>query len=129
MGYGAQMNWYLEALGKYAVFTGRARRKEFWYFNLCSLLIMVILMFIDLFTRTFSPEFGFGLLGGIYILAVFFPQLSVQVRRLHDTSRSGWWVCLAVIPVVGPLVLLFFFTQDTHVGTNEYGPNPKWPSS
>jgi len=83
------MNWYLEALRKYAVFSGRARRKEYWFFTLFNVLISIILAFIDNMIGTFSSETGVGLLGGVYSLAVLVPGLAVSVRRLHDTDHSG----------------------------------------
>jgi len=84
------MNWYLEVLKKYAVFNGRDRRKEHWFFVLFSLIIGIVLGIIDGVTGSFSPEAGIGLLGGIYMLAVLIPGIAVSVRRLHDTERSGW---------------------------------------
>ena len=119
------MNWYLEVLKKYAVFTGRARRKEYWYFVLFNVIISIILAFVDEMTGSFSAEFGMGLLGGIYSLAVFIPGLAVSVRRLHDTSRSGWWLLIIFIPVIGAIAILIFMVQDSKRGANQYGANPK----
>lgn len=119
------MNWYLEVWKKYAEFSGRARRKEYWYFALFNFIISVLLAFIDGMTGTFSAEVGLGLLGGLYLLAVLIPGIAVSVRRLHDTERSGWWFLIAFIPIIGPLVLLVFFVIDSTPGQNEYGPNPK----
>jgi len=119
------MNWYIEVLKKYAVFSGRARRKEYWYFALFNLIFSLVLGFIDGVIGTFSPETGLGLLGGIYSLAILIPSLAVSVRRLHDTGRSGWWLLVALIPLIGVIVLLVFTVQDSHQGANEYGENPK----
>lgn len=119
------MNWYLEVLKKYAVFNGRARRKEYWYYTLFNLIISVVLAVIDSVTGGFSTTTGIGLLGGIYGLAVLIPSLAVLVRRLHDTERSGWWLLIALIPIIGPLVLLVFLVQDSKPGQNQYGENPK----
>ena len=112
------MNWYLGVLKKYVDFSGRARRTEFWMFTLFNIIISVVLGILDMFL-------GFGLLGGIYALAVFLPSLAVGVRRLHDTDRSGWWLLIGLIPIIGFIVLIVFFVQDSQAGDNEYGANPK----
>ena len=119
------MNWYLEVLKKYAVFSGRARRKEYWYFFLFNIIILLVLSFIDGMTGTFIYEAGLGLLGGIYALAVLIPGIAVAVRRLHDTDRSGWWLLVGLIPVFGTIALLVFMLQDGKLGENQYGANPK----
>jgi uncharacterized membrane protein YhaH (DUF805 family) len=119
------MNWYLEVLKKYAEFNGRARRKEYWFFFLISTVISIILAVIDSFTGTISEEAGLGLLSGIYALAVLIPGLSVTVRRLHDTDRSGWWILIGLIPIIGGIALLIFMVLDSTPGGNQYGPNPK----
>jgi len=119
------MNWYVEVLKKYAVFDGRARRKEYWYFFLLNILASIALTGIDAMIGTFDAHVGIGLLGGVYILAVLLPGLAVSVRRLHDTDRSGWWVLISFIPVIGGLVFLVFMILDSQPGSNTYGPNPK----
>ena len=119
------MNWYLGVLKKYTVFSGRAQRAEYWYFVLFNMLVGVGLALIDQATGTLDPETGVGLLGGLYSLAVLLPSLGVSVRRLHDTDRSGWWMFIVLIPVIGVIALLIFFVQDSTAGTNEYGDNPK----
>ena len=119
------MNWYLEVFKKYAVFSGRARRKEYWYFLLFNIIISIVLAVIDGVTGTFSAETDMGLLGGLYTLAVLIPGLAVSVRRLHDTDRSGWWLLIYLIPLIGAIVLLVFMVQDSTPGENRYGPNPK----
>lgn len=123
------MNWYLVVLKKYAEFSGRARRKEYWYFVLFNILVAIALTFIDGVTGTLNPETGLGLLSGLYALAMLIPSIAVGIRRLHDTSRSGWWFLLILVPLIGPLVLLFFFVSDSEAGDNEYGSNPKVASS
>ena len=119
------MNWYLEVLKKYAVFSGRARRKEYWFFVLFNIIISIVLAVIDGVTGSFSPEAGMGLLGGIYTLAVLIPGIAVSVRLLHDTERSGWWLLIALVPLIGAIVLLVFMVQDSKPGQNQYGANPK----
>ena len=119
------MNWYLEVLKKYAVFGGRARRKEYWYFFLFHALIGIVLAIVDGVTGTLVPGAGIGLLGGLYSLAVFIPGCAVTVRRLHDTGKSGWWLLIFLVPLVGVIVFLVFMVKDSQPGENQYGPNPK----
>lgn len=119
------MNSYIETLKKYAVFDGRAGRKEYWLFVLFNIIIAVVLNAVDRMTGTYSGDYGMGLLGGIYSLAVLLPGIGVSIRRLHDTDRSGWWLLLVFIPIVGGLVLLVFMILDGTPGTNRFGPNPK----
>ncbi|ODU60157.1 MAG: hypothetical protein ABT02_07115 [Comamonadaceae bacterium SCN 68-20] len=123
--HGAHMHWFLLALKKYATFSGRARRSEYWYFVLFYLIIFFALSIIDGITGSFSAASGMGFLGGLLTLGLLLPSIAVGVRRLHDTGRSGWWLLLAVIPIVGAIVLLVFFAQDSAAGDNAHGPNPK----
>ena len=97
------MNWYLEVLKKYAVFSGRARRKEYWFFVLFSAIVSIILTVLDVLLGTYNEETQAGVLSSLYSLGVFIPSIAVTVRRLHDTDRSGWWILMpfAVIIVVG----------------------------
>lgn len=119
------MNWYLDVLKKYAVFGGRARRKEYWFFVLFNLIVSVVLSIIDGVIGTFSAESGIGLLSGVYSLAVLLPAIGVSIRRLHDTNRSGWWLLIGLVPLVGAIVLIVFMVQDSTAGDNQYGANPK----
>lgn len=119
------MNWYIEVLKKYVVFRGRARRREYWYFFLFNILISIALGFIDGVTGMLDPTTGIGTLGGIYSLAVFLPSIAVAVRRLHDIGRTGWWLLIILIPIIGALTLLVFSLFDSQEGDNEYGENPK----
>lgn len=113
------MNWYIDVLKKYAVFNGRARRKEYWMFVLFNLIIAFVLGFIE------GLAGGPGVVGLIYSLAVLIPGIAVSVRRLHDTDRSGWWLLIALVPLIGAIVLLVFMVQDSNPGENQYGSNPK----
>ncbi len=119
------MNWYLYVLKKYAVFKGRARRKEYWYFFLVNIVISVVLSWVDTRLGTPGSAEGAGLLGSVYSLAVLLPSIAVGVRRLHDIDKSGWWMLIGLVPVIGFLVLLYFFVQDSQADSNEFGPNPK----
>ena len=121
------MHWYIDVLKKYTVFSGRARRKEFWMFFLFSTIISIILAVIDEFMG-WKFEMGgeiIGFLSTLYYLAVVVPYLAVIFRRLHDTERSGWWILIAFIPLVGVLVLLVFLILQGTRGENRYGPDPK----
>jgi uncharacterized membrane protein YhaH (DUF805 family) len=124
------LNWYLEAWKKYAVFDGRARRTEYWMFMLFNWLIGMVFSVLYWITWYFSDSAAFGIVGLalIYSLAVFIPTLAVEVRRLHDTGRSGWWLLITLVPF-GDIVLLIFFLLDSNPGSNQYGPNPKGVSA
>ncbi|MCT4357605.1 DUF805 domain-containing protein [Streptomyces sp. Je 1-79] len=113
------MNWYLDVLKKYAVFTGRARRQEYWMFFLFNFIALVVVAVIDMAIGTYP------LLYAIYALAVFLPSLGVAVRRLHDTGRSGWWLLIGLVPLVGGIILLVFLASEGNQTDNSYGANPK----
>ncbi|EJL49150.1 MULTISPECIES: DUF805 domain-containing protein [unclassified Rhizobium] len=100
---------------KYAVFSGRAGRPEFWWFALFNVIASLILAFLD------KVLFGYEILGALYGLAVLLPGLGVAVRRLHDIGRSGWWILVGVIPLVGWIVLLVWYVSRGTPGFNEYG--------
>lgn len=117
------MNFYVNVLKKYTVFDGRAARSEFWYFTLFNVIISFVLGILDSIIGTSSG--GIGVLGGLYGLGVLLPSLAVGSRRLHDTDRSGWMQLLVLIPFVGAIILIVFFTQDSKPGANQHGPNPK----
>ena len=119
------MSWYLEVLKKYAVFSGRARRREYWYFVLINIIISIVLTGIDGVTAWPSAQTGMGLLSGIYSLAILIPSIAVSVRRLHDIDRSGWWLLIVLVPLVGAIILLVFAIQDSKPGANQFGENPK----
>ena len=119
------MSWYLQALKKYAVFSGRSRRKEYWYFVLFNIIVAIVLAGIDALLGTRSSSSSIGLLSGIYGLAIIIPSLAVTVRRLHDIDRSGWWIFINLIPLIGAIVLLVFAVSEGTPGNNRYGPNPK----
>lgn len=121
------MEWYLEALKKYADFSGRARRKEYWMFLLVNMLISIALGFVAGFvggTLGLSSNMSTAL-ALVYSVAIFVPSLAVSVRRLHDTGRSGWWLLIGLVPILGALALLVFAVQDGEPGANQYGNNPK----
>ena len=122
------MSYYLTVLKKYAVFTGRARRAEFWYFVLFNFIVsMVLQMLFGSVAETAEDGAASPLafLPVLYTLVILLPSLAVAIRRLHDTGRSGWWILIALIPLVGTIVLIVFYVQDGDAGDNAYGTNPK----
>jgi len=121
------MNWYLKVLSKFAVLSGRARRTEFWMFTLISAIISIVLGMLDSFfgNSPFSGPGSFSPISNLYSLIVFIPSIAVSVRRLQDIGRSGWWLLLVLIPVIGWIVLIIFNVQDSEPGDNRFGPNPK----
>ncbi len=112
------MDYYIGVLKKYAVFTGRARRAEYWYFILFNIIASVLLTFLD-------EVLGSGWLSTIYGLAVLVPSLAVGVRRMHDIGKSGWWLFINIIPFVGWIWFIVLVVTDSQTGDNQYGPNPK----
>lgn len=120
------MDWYFAVIKKYAVFSGRARRKEYWTFFFINMAAVLGLTVLDISAGLFSKELGLGLFGGVYTLLLLLPALGVCVRRLHDTARSGWWLLLAFVPLLG-LVLVYFYCLEGTRGVNEYGDDPKPP--
>lgn len=112
------MGWFVEVLKKYAVFSGRARRQEYWMFTLISSLIYLGLVVLGLARDTEMPEL-------VFFAAIFLPSLAVSVRRLHDTGRSGWWVLIGLVPCVGTIVTIIFMATEGERGENRYGPDPK----
>jgi uncharacterized membrane protein YhaH (DUF805 family) len=119
------MSWFLAVVGKYATFKGRACRSEYWYFFLFYVLIFVGLSIVDGIFDTYNSEQSVGLLSGLFAIAMALPSLAVGVRRLHDTGRSGWWLLIGFVPLIGGIVLLVFAVRDSNPGQNAYGPNPK----
>jgi uncharacterized membrane protein YhaH (DUF805 family) len=113
------VNWYMAVLKNYAGFSGRARRTEYWMFALFSFIITAVLDLIGM-----AVKLG-AYLGLIYGLLVLIPTLAVGVRRLHDTGRSGWWLLIGLIPIIGAIILIVFMVLDSEPGDNKYGPNPK----
>lgn len=103
---------------KFATFSGRARRSEFWWFALFQILVMIVASVID-------QVLGTSFVTIIAALALLVPSLAVTWRRLHDTGRSGAWYFIALVPFVGGIVLLVFTVQDSQPGENAYGPSPK----
>ena len=120
------MNYFIDCLTKkYACFSGRARRQEYWLFVLFNFIAAFVVGFIGGVLAGATGVEAFAYLGAIYNLAVLFPGFGVFVRRMHDIGRSGWWRLIAFIPIIGWIVLIVFCCLDSQPGDNQYGPNPK----
>jgi len=128
------MNWYLKVMKEhYADFKGRARRKEYWFFALFNIIIMVIATILDkalgldftMGSGQYAVSMGYGYIYIIAALIHLIPGLAVSVRRLHDVGKSGWMYFIVLIPLVGPIWLLVLMFTDSADGENKWGPNPK----
>ncbi len=114
-------------LSKYATFQGRAVRSEFWFFVLFVFLLFTILAVIE--GAVLAPALGFSVfdpdagqpLSLVASLGLLLPNIAVAVRRLHDIDRSGWWLLIGFVPILGFLVLLYWYIQPGTQGTNQYG--------
>ena len=132
------MDWMLMPLRRYADFSGRSRRKEYWLYQLFLILVTfalgILMVVAGGFTGVLDPAGGnpvsaavwvlvavFGLL----VLAVIIPSLAVIVRRLHDQDKSGWFILIQFVPYVGGIVMLVFMCIEGTRGENRYGPDPK----
>lgn len=113
------MNWYIAVLKKYAEFSGRARRQEFWMFVLINFAISIVLALLD------TVLGDAGLLGSIYSLGVLVPSIAVGARRLHDINKSGWMQLIGIIPIIGWIIIIVLFAKEGDAAANAYGPNPK----
>lgn len=103
----------------YANFSGRARRSEYWYFVLFNIIISVVAALVD---QLLMSVLGFGFIGIIISLGLLIPGIAVGVRRLHDTDRSGWWLLLGLVPLIGFIVLIIWFATEGTKGDNRFGP-------
>ncbi len=106
-------------LSKYVDFSGRAARSEYWFFTLFTILVSLATSLVDNVVLS-----GMPILNGIATLALLLPGIAVSVRRLHDTDRSGWWMLLIFIPLVGAIVLIVWFATRGTIGQNRFGADP-----
>ncbi|WP_420854557.1 DUF805 domain-containing protein [Sneathiella marina] len=117
-------------LSNYVNFSGRAARPEYWWWALAVFIIMFIAGILD--AVVIAPMLGLNAvddasvspLSVIILLAIFLPNLAVAVRRLHDTDRSGWWILLFLVPIIGFFLLLFWYVSKGTEGDNRFGPPP-----
>jgi uncharacterized membrane protein YhaH (DUF805 family) len=121
------LNSYISTFKKYVQFSGRATRSEFWTFTLGNLVISIVISILGMILAQISDSLTIisSLLSVLFSLATLLPGISVLVRRLHDTGRSGWWYWIALVPLAGPIILLVFLCTDSKEGENQFGPNPK----
>lgn len=110
------IDWFVKCLQNYANFSGRARRKEYWFFALCQFIILIIASIID--SIIFD---GPSLFYSIAALGLFIPSLAVAVRRLHDINKSGWFILISLIPIIGPILVLIWLATDTTQEANQWG--------
>jgi uncharacterized membrane protein YhaH (DUF805 family) len=115
---------------KYATFTGRSRRSEYWFIQLFLVITNLVAAVVDLYLMEwdfdrFIANGGGGIVGLVWIAVTLVPTLAVLVRRLHDTGRTGWWALFILLPIVGAIVLLVITVIDSDAGANAYGPSPK----
>jgi uncharacterized membrane protein YhaH (DUF805 family) len=115
-------------LSNYATFSGRAERSEFWWWTLAVIVVTFVAQVIDSAIMgpfvLFGADPGSGPVSAVLGLALLLPNIAVAVRRLHDTDRSGWWILIILIPIVGFLVLVWFYIQPGTPGANRFGPRP-----
>lgn len=119
------MDGFVTAFRRYAEFSGRSRRREFWGFMLIYILGCIALAIADVVLGLFSANIGLGLLSGLFALVLLVPSLAVTIRRMHDIDRSGWWYLVGFVPLVGGIVLLVFSLQGGTPGPNRFGEDPK----
>lgn len=118
------MNYYLLALKGYAIFRGRSRRAEYWYFVLVQAIIIIICAMADSLLGLNFEGTNSGPIATIYGVLTLLPQLAVSIRRLHDTGRSGWWILIG-FTIVGAIPLIIWYATDSEAGNNKFGANPK----
>ena len=105
---------FVKCMNNYATFDGRATRSEYWYFNLCYLILFLLVLMVN------------ETMASVVTLILLVPSLAVTSRRLHDIGKSGWFQLLIFIPLIGAIILLYWYVQDSEAA-NEHGPNPKMP--
>lgn len=120
------MNFFIDAIKNYATFTGRATRQQYWMFYLFYIIFYIILAILDNALGLANAELGTGVLTTIYSLGLLIPSIAILARRLHDIGRSGWWILLIFIPLIGAIVILIFTLLDSERQANEYGESIKY---
>ena len=122
------MKYFIKALKNYANFNGRANRSEYWYFSLFNLIFVIIASVLDNVLGTADLGMGYGPIYLLYAMAVLIPGLAVFVRRMHDVNKSGWYLFIALIPLIGAIWLLVLLIKEGTIGENQYGPDPNNPA-
>jgi uncharacterized membrane protein YhaH (DUF805 family) len=114
------VHWYTDVIRRYTDFDGRADRPEFWWFSLINLIVSLVLWVIGI--ALIGGVSGGQILAALYGLVTLLPVLGVDIRRLHDTNRSGWWILISLIPIIGAIVLIVFLASRGTQGPNSFGP-------
>lgn len=117
------MTAYLDAMRRSVDFAGRSTRSQYWLFMLVYFVILLALTILDGVLGTLTED-GIGLFNTLAILAHLFAALSLTVRRLHDIGRSGWWILIGFVPLLGLIVLIVFACQPSQLGSNRFGDQP-----
>jgi len=117
------MNNYMNAMRRYVDFSGRSSRSEFWFFVLFYFIIAIVATVIDAVVLGSQMAQGVGILSGIVLLVHIIPSIAVAIRRLHDTDRSGWWILIGLIPLIGAIWLIVLYCMES-TGPNRFGPQP-----
>ena len=118
------IDWATRPLKKYADFSGRAPRAEYWWFNLLLIISYVVATILDSMFGLTGWVGSHGVIMVVFALAMLVPSLAAAVRRLHDTDRSGWWVLIALIPLVGAIALLVLLALEGTKDHNRFEPDP-----
>ncbi len=118
------MDWATRPLKKYADFSGRAPRAEYWWFYLLVVVAYVIATIVDSMIGSSFAGTGYGIVTALVACGFLIPSLAAGARRLHDTDRSGWWLLIGLVPLIGAIVLLVFFVTQGTSGSNQYGEDP-----
>jgi len=119
------MKWYIKVLKQYADFEGRASKKEFWMFVLFNFIFSILALLVSAMASALAKDLSYGVFYYLYIGAMFLPGMAVTVRRLHDVGKSGWFLLIGLIPVIGGIWLLALMVMNSKYGRNRYGENPK----
>jgi len=120
------MKYYWKVLRDYSVFEGRSRRSEFWVFNLTNALLIASLLFCAILIHDQQFYQFVYYFTSAFALVMLLPTLAVTTRRLHDTSRSSWWILLNFVPIIGNIIFFFFMIEDSSPAYNGYGEYPKF---
>jgi uncharacterized membrane protein YhaH (DUF805 family) len=118
------MKYFMLALQQYANFNGRANRPQYWYFVLFQFIFLIVAAILDNVSGlNFAPA-SYGFIYLLVVVALILPGLAVSVRRLHDLNKSGWYILLSLIPLIGGIWLLVLMVSKGTDGPNQYGPDP-----
>jgi len=110
-------------LNNYANFSGRACRSELWFWILFQLLAIIVSSIVSGILAAIIGNAGW-IIYGIVIIGLILPTLAVEIRRLHDLDKSGWWFFITLVPFVGGIILIIFFCTEGTPGPNRFGSNP-----